>query len=181
MKFPLAAALLLIPLLAQAAGSGSGGGARLATTHTGQLHEGYAILYDLAEKEKNANLIFVMKTGEPWTKETTKEIAELYGKIDHDLAAWADADNFDIQASHLPAIETETRNALDSAHTHDLFATKGDPFDHLFLILQWQSLYYGAYLLEGLQKDETNPARLKALAGYEHEMRRLLQRVSEKI
>jgi len=179
MKLPLAAALLLIPLLAQAAGPG--GGARLATSHTGQLHEGYAILYDLAEKEKNANLIFVMKTGEPWTKETTKEIAELYGKIDHDLSDWAEADDFDLQATHLPAIEVETRAALDSAHTHELFSVQGPPFDHLFLILQWQSLYYGAYLLENLQKDETNPSRLKALAGYEHEMRRLLERVSEKI
>jgi len=179
MKLPLAAALLLIPLFAQA--SGSGGGGHLATTRTGQLHEGYAILYDLAEQEKNANLIFVMKTGEPATKEVTKEIAELYGKIDHDLSGWADDDKFDLQATHLPAIEVDTRAALNSAHTHDLFATKGDPFDHLFLILQWQSLFYGAYLLENLQKDETNPSRLKALAGYEHEMRRLLERVSEKI
>lgn len=178
MKLPLAAALVLIPLFAQAAG---GGGGHLATTRTGQLHEGYAILYDLAEKEKNANLIFVMKTGEPWTKETTKEIADLYAKIDHDLSAWASDDSFDLQATHLPAIETDTRSALNSAHTHDLFATKGDPFDHLFLTLQWQSLFYGTYLLENLQKDETNPSRLKALAGYEREMRRLLERVSEKI
>ncbi len=142
-------------------------------------NDGYAILYDLTTKERKANLVFVIKDASDKVQATTKKIAKLYGRIGDDLKSWADDDKtIDLKATRLPALETETRDAIDKAHTKQLMEdTKGKAFEHLFMILQWQSLWYGYSLTETLIDHEDNPARKKALRQHAKDLRALIDEV----
>ncbi len=141
--------------------------------------DGYALLSGLCEKERKADLVFIIKDASDRTHATTKKIARLYGRIGDDLKQWADDDKtIQLKTPHLPALETEARELIDHSHQKQLLEdTKGKAFEHLFMILQWQSLWYGYSLTATLIDHEDNPARKQALRQHAKELRALIDEV----
>jgi hypothetical protein len=149
-------------------------------TRAEKLSDGYALLFDLSSDEKNADGVFLFKTATPETKETVKRLADLFRRVNHQLKAWSDADStIDLDVTHLPALEVETRKGIASQHAHEVFATKTPAFDKLFLTLQWQSIYYALNMVKALEKQETSTERRHVLAQWVVEFEQLRVEVSE--
>ncbi|MDE1169617.1 MAG: hypothetical protein PW734_00165 [Verrucomicrobium sp.] len=155
---------------------------RAGFTRAEKLSDGYALLLNLCNEDKNADGIFLFKTALPETKETIKRLAALYKQIAKELEAWDKQDeSLDLKNRHLPAVEAEARKEISAAHAKEIFAAKTPAFDKLYLTLQWQSLYYGMNLAKSLEKLETNPERRRALAEWLKEFDRLRSEVSRMI
>lgn len=150
----------------------------LSATERSQ-NDGYALLYGLSAKERKCDLVFLIKDASDPTHVTTKKIARLYARIGDDLKGWADDDKtIDLNKTRLPAVEAEARDLIDHAHQKQLIeGTKGKAFEHLFMILQWQSLWYGYTLTQTLADHEDNPARKKALQRHAKDLRALIDEV----
>jgi len=147
-----------------------------------RLHEGYGLLHDLADQEKNADGIFLFKHAPDATKENVRQLVAVFKRIDHDTEAWLKADGLDpATAEHLPQVEAETRKAIQSQRAHEIFAVKGDPFDRLYLRLQEQSATYGMNLLAATRKYEGDAEREKALAAFERDLRRIKARLDAQL
>jgi hypothetical protein len=145
--------------------------------------DAYAILYGLSAKERKAELIFWVKDASDGTHAVTKKIANLYGRIGDDLKRWAAADRtIDLKTTHLPPLEVETRETIDRGHTKEMMEdVKGKAFERMFMVLQYQSLWYGYALTQTLSEHEDNPERKKALNKYSQELRHLADEVYSRI
>ena len=132
-------------------------------------NEGYSILYQLIRQESDVAKILIIKHADRPVAEVIKEIASTCTQAKHDLDSFYEIDpHLSFEMSDLPKVEQQTRAAIESTVTKQLFFSSGKIFESRLLFTQAESLNYAAHLAEVLHDREDNPDRKKFLAAFAH-------------
>jgi len=128
------------------------------------LSEGYALLYDLASKEKQASHLSLVKTISPELKSLLERISETSKVTAKELDTLASVDPpLNLKATHLPRIERATRESIDKETTQQILRGTGVDLEFNMVSSQLAAMNYAAHLARSLAVVETNPRRKEFL------------------
>jgi hypothetical protein len=129
------------------------------------LQEGYALLYVLANQEKDVDGLLKIKKTSPANQKLIQGIAEVNRDIAKSLEAWAknDPEN-SMSRTGLPEFEEKSRGLIAKHITVQLLFSRKQQSIKCLMIAQHQAMVYEASLLEVLRKSETIKERKKKLA-----------------
>jgi hypothetical protein len=99
-----------------------------APTHisASELSGGYALLYDLLSKEKQSNLLSIIKKESPELKSLLERISETSKAAAKELDALAKIDPpLNLKVTHLPRIELAARESIDKETRKELLHSNG--------------------------------------------------------
>ncbi len=138
---------------------------------TSELSEGYALLYDLASREKNVSKVLIIKKDTPQLKAVIKEIAEFSKQTANELELMAKSDKaIDLKTTNLPRLENKTREMIDSETGKALLKSHDAQFEFKLLQSQVEGTNYASYLAKALAEVESNAERktflLKTASGF---------------
>jgi hypothetical protein len=123
------------------------------------LSDGYTLLAELLEKEKQVDLVLVVKNAPGSVAETIKEIAAFSGERFKVLKDLAEGSEIALDRNPLPPIEVRARAAIEKTQTGELLGNRGREFTVLLLDGQVQGLDYMKHLCEVLLEIEKNGER----------------------
>jgi hypothetical protein len=128
-------------------------------------NEGYSLLYQLLSQESDAAKLLIIKHADPPIADVIKEIASTCGQAKKELEQFHEKDrHLNLEMTHLPEIEQQTRAAIQSTVTKQLLFSSGKKFEVRFLFTQAEAMNYAAHLAQVLHNQEANPARKEFLA-----------------
>lgn len=128
------------------------------------LSEGYALLYDLASKEKQSSQLSIIKTISPELKSLLERISETSKATAKELETLARINPpLNLEASHLPTIERAARDSLDKETTKQILRSTGVDLEFNMVSSQLAAMNYAAHLARSLAVVETNPRRKEFL------------------
>jgi hypothetical protein len=128
------------------------------------LSEGYALLYDLVSKEKQASQLSLVKTISPELKSLLERISETSKVTAKELETLARVDPpLDLKATHLPRIERAARESIDKETTKQIFRSTGVDLEFNMVSSQLAAMNYAVHLARSLAVIETNPRRKEFL------------------
>jgi hypothetical protein len=128
------------------------------------LSEGYALLYDLVSKEKQASHLSLVKTISPELKSLLERLSETSKVTARELETLARVDApVNLKATHLPRIERATRESIDKETTQQILRGTGVALEFNMVSSQLAAMNYAAHLARSLAVVETNPRRKEFL------------------
>lgn len=128
------------------------------------LSEGYALLYDLVAKEKQASQLSVIKTISPELKSLLERISETSKATAKELETLARVDPpLNLKATRLPRIERAARESIDKETTQQILRGTGVALEFNMVSSQLAAMNYAAHLARSLTVVETNPRRKEFL------------------
>jgi hypothetical protein len=128
------------------------------------LSEGYALLYDLVSKEKQASQLALVKTISPELKSLLERISETSKVTARELETLARVDPpLDLKATHLPRIERAARESIDKETTKQILRSTGVDLEFNMVSSQLAAMNYAVHLARSLAAIETNPRRKEFL------------------
>jgi hypothetical protein len=128
------------------------------------LSEGYALLYDLVAKEKQASQLSVIKTISPELKSLLERISDTSKVTAKELDTLARIDPpLNLKATHLPRIERAARESIDKETTKEILRSTGVDLEFNMVSSQLAAMNYAAHLARSLAVIETNPRRKEFL------------------
>ena len=128
------------------------------------LSEGYALLYDLVSKEKQASQLSLVKTISPELKSLLERISETSKVTAKELETLARVDPpLDLKATHLPRIERAARESIDKETTKQILRSTGVDLEFNMVSSQLAAMNYAVHLARSLAAIETNPRRKEFL------------------
>ena len=134
--------------------------ATLASGAKENLSEGYALLYDLVSKEKQASQLSLVKTISPELKSLLERISETSKVTAKELETLARVDPpLNLKATHLPRTERATRESIDKETTTQMLRSTGVDLEFNMVSSQLAGMNYTAHLARTLAGVETNPRR----------------------
>lgn len=135
-------------------GNGAATGQGAPTTDLPR-RQGYSLLYALVSDEAKVDGILIIKDASPGTKEAIKSIAARAKRAKEELDALAKSDRtLKLDASGLPAVEQETRDAISSQTAKLLLTSSGEVFEMNLLLTQYEALKYLSALSKALAERE---------------------------
>jgi len=138
----------------------------------------YSLLYQLLSDEKNVSLLLFIKREENDVNRLIKKIAASSKSGAKQLEELAKKDpRIKLDDFRLPSGEVATRDAIAATKKKDLLGKSGSDFELALLLTQVQALSYGSHLAKVALTHETDPERVRALAGIGAEMEKLYQEV----
>jgi hypothetical protein len=121
---------------------------------------GYALLYEVASKQKRSNLLSFIKKEPPEVKALLGRISETSKATADELETLAKASPpLDLKLTQLPRIERATRDSIEKETSKDVLVSKGVDLEFAMLSSQLAGLNYAAHLARSLAAVETGPAR----------------------
>lgn len=141
--------------------SGGCASAHLASgTRPTEQNNGYSLLYDLVSKESGVDKLLYVKNERKAIGDLIREIAKTSKQLKEQLEKYAREDSsLQLNELGLPAVELETRAAIDSAMAKKLLLSWNDAFEVQLLVSQAEAVRYATYLCRRIAKIETSPAR----------------------
>ena len=128
------------------------------------LSEGYALLYDLVSKEKQASQLSLVKTISPELKSLLERISETSKVTAKELETLARVDPpLDLKATHLPRIERAARESIDKETTKQILRSTGVDLEFNMVSSQLAAMNYAVHLARSLAAIETTPRRKEFL------------------
>ena len=128
------------------------------------LSDGYALLYDLVSKEKQASQLSLVKTISPELKSLLERISETSKVTAKELETLARVDPpLNLKATHLPRIERAARESTDKETTRQALRSTGMDLEFNMVSSQLAAMNYGAHLARSLAVIDTNPRRKEFL------------------
>lgn len=131
-----------------------------------QLSHGYSLLYSLVSKQSNLDKALILKSPSEPTRKIIKQVAETSAAAKRQLDELAKLNPaLVLNDEGLPAIETSTRAAIESATSKQLLFG-GDSFELRLLLTQVEATRYGAALARQLAAADPDPARVSWLTAF---------------
>ena len=128
------------------------------------LSEGYALLYDLASKEKQSSQLSIIKTMSPELKSLLERISETSKVTVKELETLARINPpLNLEVSHLPTIEHAARDSIDKQTSKEILHSTGVALEFNMVSSQLAAMNYAAHLARSLAVVETNPRRREFL------------------
>jgi hypothetical protein len=128
------------------------------------LSGGYALLYDLASKEKQSSQLSIIKTISPELKSLLERISETSKVTAKELETLARMNPpLNLEVSHLPTIERAARDSIDKETTKQILRSTGVDLEFNMVSSQLAAMNYAAHLARSLAVVETNPRRKEFL------------------
>lgn len=157
----LSIAIVTMWFLAWSVLSDSGAKAAPSTNVTASdLSAGYALLYEVASKQKRSNLLSLIKKETPEVKALLGRISETSKATADELETLAKASPpLDLQLTQLPRIERATRDSIEKETSKGVLVSKGLDLEFAMLSSQLAGLNYAAHMARSLALVETGPAR----------------------
>lgn len=125
-----------------------------------QLSEGYALLYDLLSKEKQASMLSIIKSESPELKSLLERISQTSKAAAKELDTLATLDPpLNLKDQHLPKIERAARESIDKQTSKELLHSTGVDLEFNMVSSQLSGMNYAAHLARTLAVAETNPQR----------------------
>jgi hypothetical protein len=125
-----------------------------------EINAGYALLYDFVFKEKQANLLSIIKKESPELKSLLERISETSKATASELETLAKMNPpLNLKAMHLPRIEQAARESIDKETSKDILNSKDVALEFNMVSSQLAGLNYAAHLARNLALVETNPQR----------------------
>ena len=134
-------------------------------------NNGYSLLHQLLDQEKNVSLLRFIRPEEADVKQLVKKIANNSGTGAKLLEAFAKDDpSINLDDVRLPPAELATRHAIAAARQKELLHQSGATFELTLLLTQTEALSYGWHLAEVTSQNEPQPERARALAALGQDM-----------
>lgn len=128
------------------------------------LSEGYALLYDLVSKEKQASRLSIIKTLSPELKSLLERISDTSKVTSKELDTLARMDPpLNLKVTHLPRMEQAARDSIDKETTKQLLHSTGVDLEFNMVSSQLAAMNYAAHLARSLAIVETHPRRKEFL------------------
>ena len=126
---------------------------------------GFALLYELCEKQRKADGVYVLKSGSATVKGVVQEIAAANGVMADALKSATERGEAvgDLKATGLPGVEVSAREAIEGQRTKAILF--GEDWEKVMVLSQLEATSYGAALagsLEGEAGSEVLDAALRA-------------------
>jgi len=129
-----------------------------------ELSQGYALLYDLASKEKRASLLSIIKKESPELKSLLERVSETSKTTAKELETLAKLDPpLNLKVTHLPRIEEAARESIDKETSKGILQSEGVHLEFNMVSSQLAGMNYAAHLARSLAAVEPNPQRKEFL------------------
>jgi len=129
-----------------------------------EISAGYAILYDLASKEKQSSLLSMIKKASPELKSLLEGISEASKATAKELNTLASINPpLNLKVTHLPRIEQAARESIDKETSKQILLSQGVDLEFNVGSSQLAGLNYAAHLARSLALVEANPRRKEFL------------------
>jgi hypothetical protein len=129
-----------------------------------EMSEGYALLYDLVSKEKQASLLGMIKKESPELKALLERISETSKATAKEMEALAKINPpVNLKVTHLPRMEQATRDSIDRDTSRELLRSDGVVLEFNMVSSQLSAMNYAAHLARSLAVVEANPQRKEFL------------------
>ena len=129
-----------------------------------QLSEGYALLYELLSKEKQASMLSIIKKESPELKSLLERISQTSKSTAKELDTLATLEPpLNLKVQNLPRLELATRESIDKQTSKELLRSKGVDLEFNMVSSQLSGMNYAAHLARSLAVAETNPRRKEFL------------------
>ena len=133
-----------------------------ASAPQSDLSDGYSLLAQLMEDEREVDMIFLVKNSPKDVAEMVNEIARFCKEGKERLAELTRGTGIKLDRTHLPKVETEAREATARTTAGRLMGS-GKDFPKQLLFTQAQALNYMAHLAQVLAAREQNATRREFL------------------
>ena len=141
-------------------------------------NNGYSLLHQLLDQEKNVALLRFIRPEEADVKQLMKKIAATSGAGSSLLEKFAQDDpTIRLDDVRLPPAEVATREAIGATKKNELLSQSGDTFELTLLLTQAEALNYGWHLAEVTSQNEPQAEHARALAGLGQDMQNLYHEV----
>ena len=138
----------------------------------------YSLLHQLLADEKDVSLLRFIKREHADVSKLIKKIASTSGTDCTLLEKLAHDDpSIDLKDIGLPPGEVATRDSIAFTKKKELLGQKGDELELTLLLTQTEALSYAWHLAEVASENESQPDRVRELAGVSEEMKNLYQEV----
>jgi hypothetical protein len=146
------------------------------------LANGYALLYGITSKEKNLDMLLVVKTAGNPTKELVNKITILYSNL-FDYLEGLEINRKKIAqvGNGLPVAETSSRVTIEQTKTKQLLGRSGREFDLTLLSSQIEALAYSSALLDNIAKNESSPSNRRQALDYQKRLDSLQMKAWEQL
>jgi hypothetical protein len=129
-----------------------------------EMNEGYALLYDLVSKEKQASLLSIIKKESPELKSLLERISETSKTTAKELEALAKINPpVNLKITHLPRMEQAARESIDKETSKEILQSDGVELEFNMVSSQLAAMNYAAHLARSLAVIEANPRRKEFL------------------
>jgi len=146
------------------------------------IQEGYALLYALANQEKNVDRLMRDHGTSPRSQEVMEEIARVNRDLLGSLERWAQDDPARSGSrSGPPDLEAQGRDLMRQEVTWQLLLSGKRESAKTLLLAQHQTLIYESCLLKAIRGSEGCKERRKETGEYAERIDRLSSRVAELI
>jgi hypothetical protein len=133
------------------------------------ISEGYALLYELVSKEKQSNLLSIIKKESPELKSLLERISETSKATAKELDTLARIDPpLNLKVTHLPKLEQAARESIDKETSKEILHSDGVDLEFHMVSSQLAGMNYAAHLARSLAIVETNPRRKEFLQRTDH-------------
>ncbi|MEI8291266.1 MAG: hypothetical protein WCH99_17500 [Verrucomicrobiota bacterium] len=145
---------------------------------TSLRNNGYSLLHQLLDEQKDVSLLRFIKSEKPEVKKLVKRIATTSGTGAKLLEKFAKDDpSIRLDDLRLPPGELATRAAIAATRQKELMSRAGDEFELTLLLTQTEALSYAWHLAKVTSENEPQPDRARALAGVSQDMANLYREV----
>ncbi len=146
------------------------------------LHQGYALLYGIAEKQKSVDMLLIVKNASTPTAALIKEISRTYGELHGYLKPLAINGQLVAKSSNgLPLAETSSRDRIQRIKTEQLLSRSGPFFDLTLLSTQVEALTYSSALLSHIAEQDPSSANKEKALAYQQKLDGLLKKIWQQI
>jgi len=124
-----------------------------------RLSNGYSLLYDLVNKERNVDKLLWLKSAPDDLAKLVKSLAATSSEATRKITAFAERDPMlKLDRLDLPPMEQATRTAIESSTRKRLLLT-GDHFATLLALKQVEAAEYGLHLAQLLSQADEDVSR----------------------
>jgi hypothetical protein len=138
----------------------------------------YSLLHQLLNEQKDVSILRFIKPEHSDVKNLVKKISAASGAGARLLEELAKQDpSVRLDDIRLPPGEESTRDAIASTKEKELLGQTGDKFELTLLFTQTEALNYAWHLAKVAGENESQPDRVRALAGVSADMENLYHEV----
>ena len=121
---------------------------------------GYALLYELVSKQKQADLLSFIKKETPELKALLGRISDASKATANELETLAKgAPPLNLKVTQLPRMEQAARASIEKETSKEILDSKGVDLEFTMMSSQLSGLNYAAHLARALARTETNASR----------------------
>ena len=142
----------------------------------------YSLLHQLLDDEKNVSILRFIKRENTDLKSLIKSVSAAAKAGAEQLEVFAKQDpTLILDDYRLPPGEQKTRDAIGATKEKELLHQSGARFELTLLLTQIEALNYGVHLAKVAALNDTQPDRIRYLAGLSEQMKNLEDQVTARL